>query len=123
MTMHYPTQPETFAQPVLFELAPLVEPDYEHSSTLAERFAAFHEANPAVYDALRVLALRLRLLGVQKWSINGAFEVLRWQYVLQTRGDLYKLNNDFRAGYSRLLMEREPALAGFFEVRRSAADA
>lgn len=32
-------------------------------------------------------------------------------------GDEYKLNNDYRAFYARLLMANEPELAGFFETR------
>jgi hypothetical protein len=110
-------QRDVFAQPLLFELAPLTEPDYEATSTLAERFAAFHAANPYVFRALLQLALDTQDRGVRRWSINAAFEVLRWQYALQTQGDEYRLNNNYRAFYARMIMETAPRLRGFFETR------
>jgi hypothetical protein len=42
--------------------------------------------------------------------------------MLSTRGDEFKLNNDYRAPYARLIMRREPDLDGLFETRRSIAD-
>lgn len=34
-----------------------------------------------------------------------------------TKGEPFKLNNDFRSRYTRLLMQQEPELQGFFETR------
>jgi hypothetical protein len=45
------------------------------------------------------------------------FEVLRFETGLTTAGDPYKLNNDYRAHYSRMMMEREEDLRGLFETR------
>lgn len=103
-------------------LAPLRPPlpgaaGEEGRGSIDERFAAFHARNPQVYEALRARALAMRRRGVERYSIAGLFELLRWQYAMQTAGGEYKLNNDFRAPYARLLMEQEAALAGFFEVR------
>jgi hypothetical protein len=86
--------------------------------TIAERFAAFHELNPHVYAALRTLALRLHGTGRRRGSINQLFEVLRYEYSMRTQGgDGYKLNDNFRALYARMLMENEQDLAGWFETR------
>ena len=113
-------------QPTLFEpapiLAPLVSPPDPRRGTLEERWARFHEANPHVYRALREQALSVKALGAKQWSINAAFERLRWLWLVQTKGDLYKLNNSFRACYARELMAREPRLAGFFATRESPHD-
>lgn len=99
-------------------LLPLVEAEAgEGRWTIAERFGAFHRRNPQVYAALRASALAMRRRGVTRYSIAGLFELLRWQYAMQTAGGEYKLNNDFRAPYARLLMEQEAELAGFFETR------
>ena len=106
-------------QPSLFvELTQTVAPDVDAGATIAEQFAAFHKANPQVYLSLRRLALGLRGRGVQSYGIAGLFEQLRWTYTLQTGGDAYKLNNNYRSHYARLLMEENPALVGFFETRR-----
>lgn len=109
-------------QPSLFDV--VLEPIVRSPSgkdgrkqTIAERFAEFHDANPSVYAAIRGLALQAKRNGFRKWSTKAAFEVLRWQYAIQTKTDDYKLNNNFTAPYARLLMASEPQLAGFFETR------
>jgi hypothetical protein len=84
--------------------------------TLEQRFEAFHAANPHVYDHLRRLALDARRKGRQM-GIKALYEVLRWQYAMATTDDDYKLNNSYTSFYARLLMEREPELAGYFETR------
>ena len=84
--------------------------------TTAERFEAFHAANPHVYRCLREKALELRRQGITRWGIKGLWEVVRWSRA-RTTGDFRKLNNNFPAFYARLLMRQEPELAGFFETR------
>ncbi len=85
---------------------------------LEDRFWEFHEANPDVYRRLRALALQMRRRGVVRYGMAGLFEVLRWEHAMQTSDpEGFKLNNDYRSFYARLLMEREPELRGFFEVR------
>ena len=89
-----------------------------HGLTLEQQFAAFHEANPHVYTALRRLALDAARHG-RKLGIAMLFEVLRWQYAMNTtdQASEFKLNNNYRSFYSRLLMEREPELQDYFETR------
>lgn len=85
---------------------------------LEDKFWEFHAAHPEVYRKLRDLALQMRRRGVQQYGIAGLFEVLRWRETLRTRdADGFKLNNSLRSFYARLLMEKEPELKGFFEVR------
>ena len=116
---YHPTPaPAATVQPSLFvELTQTVTPAAAGAS-IPEQFAAFHAANPQVYVALRRLALGLRDRGFNSYGIAGLFEQLRWTYALQTGGDAYKLNNNFRSHYARLLMDKNPSLAGFFETRR-----
>lgn len=103
----------------LFALPPMVTvPSY---ATLQQRFEAFHAANPQVYDALRGMALAMKHRGMARYSVKALWEVLRFQ-AIATHGDAYKLNNSYASAYARLLMEREPELAGFFETRQSKFD-
>ena len=107
------------AQMDLFQvdmLPPLKHVNRIEGQSLEEQFAAFHAANPQVYVALRALALSMRRQGVRKAGIGQLFEVLRWQYALQTRGGDFKLNNNFRSFYARLL-DNEAELHGLFEMR------
>lgn len=98
------------------------EPDYPEGATIQERFEAFHEANPHVLTALVELATSLQERGHARYGIAGLFEVLRYQAALRTEGDTYKLNNNFRSRYARLIMERVPRLEGFFEIRTLQTD-
>jgi hypothetical protein len=84
----------------------------------AKAFAAFHEDNPEVYTLLCRMARWLKDdKGLQKCGMKMLFERLRWLYLIQTKGGKYKLNNNYTSHYARLLMEQEPDLVGFFEVR------
>lgn len=86
---------------------------------LDESFRRFHEANPHVYAALRIVALHAAHRGRQV-GMKAVYERVRWEYQVQTarQEDAYKLNNNYTSRYARLLMEQEPELAGFFETRR-----
>jgi hypothetical protein len=88
----------------------------DRERSIDEAFAAFHAENPHVYAELRMLALRARRRGATRIGIGMLFEVLRWRHTLRTDGDDFKLNNNFRSRYARMLM-REPELAGCFETR------
>ena len=89
-----------------------------HGLTLDQQFEQFHAANPHVYHQLRALALDAAHRG-QRLGIAMLFEVLRWQYAMNTNDQAseFKLNNNYRAFYARLLMEREPELQDYFETR------
>lgn len=118
MGNHAINPPAPPLQPTLFEpLPPIVRPAVNRCDTLQQRFESFHRANPAVYAALKRLALDMRRRGVRRYGIGGLFELLRWQYAMQTHGDDYALNNNWRSRYARLLMDEVPELRGFFEVR------
>jgi len=86
--------------------------------TIEEAFRTFHAANPHVYQELVKLARRARRRGVARIGIGMLFEVLRWNVALRTGGDEFKLNNNYRSYYARLIMLTEPDLVGVFETRQ-----
>lgn len=103
--------------------SPVLPPLPDERPSLEARFAAYHEANPQVYRELVKLARRGVERGRKRLGISQLFEVLRWNTMMTTDDpDGFKLNNDYRAGYARLIMEREADLAGVFEMRRSRLD-
>jgi len=99
------------------ELPPIVHPEPEQDQTIQERFEAFHKANPHVYEIVVGMARQLYHKGRKRISISMIFEVLRYEYLIRTEGDAFRLNNDFRSRYVRMLREREPALGALFETR------
>lgn len=117
-----PTPPPTDPPPNLWdsidppEVIPTVEPV---PGSIQESFEQFHAANPWVYEALRRLSMELVERGRKKIGIGMLFEVLRWQHARTTvdATSEFKLNNNLRSRYARLLMDQEPDLAGVFEIR------
>jgi hypothetical protein len=95
--------------------------DDPRGGTLAERAARFHAQNPAVYRFAVSISRYVKRSGVEHYGIGAIWEVMRFKY-LETHGDLYKLNNNHRAWYARLIMAQEPDLAGFFSTRETAHD-
>lgn len=104
-------------------LPEVVYPDIPESATIQERFEAFHAANPQIYDYLvsRALAIQ-RNTNIRRMGIAMLFELLRYDGMIQTRGDSYKLNNDFKSRYSRYIMASVPYLEGFFTTRELKAE-
>lgn len=108
---------DTHPAPTLFDIAPLVTPDHEAEATIEERFAAFHEANTWVYDALVALIRDWLATGHTRVGLKQMFEVLRWSYGRSTVGDTFRCNNDYTSRYARLILRRHPEWADAIEVR------
>lgn len=86
-------------------------------------FDRFHADNPRVYEVLVRLAREwVARTGRHKLGIATLYERTRWEIALATSDPDFKLNNNFRAYYARLIMLREPDLAGLFDLRASEAD-
>jgi hypothetical protein len=85
--------------------------------TITERFWEYHYAHPEVYELLVKLARDVKARGKTKYSMKAIFERARWHYHIERGEDGFVLNNDFTSHYARLIMEQEPDLDGFFDVR------
>ena len=86
-------------------------------------FDRFHADNPRVYEVLVRLAREwVARFGSHKLGIATLYERTRWEISLATSDPDFKLNNNFRAYYARLIMLREPDLKGLFDLRSSEAD-
>jgi hypothetical protein len=90
---------------------------------LEREFQEFNAQNPHVYLELERRAARLIRAGVRRIGIALLYESARYDHAVQTNGEPFKLNNNHRAFYARMLIQRNPAWAGIIETRRSQADA
>ncbi len=77
----------------------------------------FHVRNPHVLQEIARVCLRVKRAGRKRWSVNAAFEVVRYNADVTTDHRTYKLNNNHRAFYARWLMRDVSELAGFFSTR------
>ena len=89
----------------------------ERESRLERAFSEFHARNPLVYERLVKLARDLRARGHRKLGIGMLYEVVRWMELMETSDAEFKLNNNHRSRYARLIMSREPDLCDVFELR------
>lgn len=91
--------------------------------TLIERFEKFDSENPHIYPLLvRLCREWVRRTGRHKIGIAMLWEKLRWELSINTTESEPVLNNDYKAAYARLIMRREPDLAGLFDLRHSEFD-
>jgi hypothetical protein len=106
------------------DVPPLItvpDDDDPQTGSIAERAERFHRRNPAVYRFAVDVCRYMRRRRVQHYGIGAVWEIMRFKY-LETHGDIYKLNNNYRAFYARLIMSQEPDLAGFFQTRECPND-
>lgn len=92
--------------------------DDERLAKLETAFWDFHLANPLVYELLVKYARQWARTN-EHGSINALFERVRWDYgttIQHTDG--FKLNNNHRAFYARLIEVKEPDLENFFYLRQ-----
>lgn len=98
-----------------------LSPPCGEGATIKERFEQFHHENPHVYAVLVNIAREGKRRGIEQWSIAGTFEVARYERKFATTNDKFKLRNDFKPHYARLIMENESDLRGMFTTRELTA--
>ena len=86
------------------------------ATRIEKQFALFHRTNPQVYRELERRARELADKGVPHFGVSLLYEAMRYS-ALATEGKDFKLNNNHRALYARLLIYRRPELAGRIELR------
>ena len=79
----------------------------------------FIRENPQIWQQFRMLAVKLKAKGIDRYGAKAIWEVLRYELALKavTSGEKYALNNNYTSRFARKLMEEED-FAGFFELRQ-----
>lgn len=92
--------------------------------TWDEQFVEFHNANPHVYEALVQSARSFReQTGKDKCGMSLLVGRARWVLAIRSNGEEeFAINSNYAPFYSRLIMDREEDLKGFFDLRSSIAD-
>lgn len=85
----------------------------------ADKFDEFHRLNPQVYGALESMTREMVNRGRHKIGIKMLFEVLRWNYYMETNdpNSDFKINNNYAPYYSRLIIANNPTWEKVFELR------
>ena len=89
-------------------------------------FDEFLEANPHIYERFRLLAVKLKARGIERWGAKAIWEVMRYEMAMETNAPAGgpMLNNNHVSRMARKLMAEEPDdFAGFFELRKLKSNA
>ena len=81
------------------------------------RFKQWHSENPEVYKEFNRLARKMISTGRKKYGAEIIINQIRWERDLKTKGDVFKINNDFKPILARLFIYNNPQYEGFFELR------
>lgn len=94
---------------------------------IQRRFEEYHRQNPNVYELIVAYARRAKRGGKKEWGIAAIIEIIRWEHFfkaqeegIKTEGgaeEKFKISNDYRSRYARLIMEQEADLSGFFKTK------
>lgn len=85
-------------------------------------FLRFHSANPHVYSLFDRFAWEAIKAGREVLSASLIFERIRWETTVLTSDTDFKLNNNHRAYYARLWMNRNPEIEVIFRTRTVVAE-
>ena len=88
-------------------------------SDIELRFKQFHADNPHIYKLIKRFTFELIDHGHKNGGISMVVERVRWETSITTHDppEGFKLSNDYRAHYARMLMRDYPQYRGFFRTR------
>ena len=76
--------------------------------------------NPTVYPQFRMLAVKLKAKGIDRWGAKAIWEVLRYEMALKSvsSGEKYALNNNHVSRLARKLMAAKSPMILLASLRR-----
>ncbi len=87
------------------------------SLSIKQKWWAWHKNNPHVYELFKRFtneAIARGHVNLSAWLIINR---IRWETSIITKGEDFKISNDFIAYYSRLFMHEFPQYKGFFRTK------
>ena len=96
--------------------------DYARESRALSDAREYHEANPQIYELFKRFAFEAILAGRERFASTIIYQRIRWYTTVETKGDPWKLNNNYQAFYVRLFEEEFPEHGDFFVKRTSRYD-
>lgn len=91
---------------------------------MRQQVTDFHRRHPEVWEMFVKFTFEMIKRGYKNYSVNAIFERIRWEKD-SVGGDgvtSFKLNNNYRAFYSRRFMRAYPEHEGFFRTRQQTSE-
>ncbi len=79
---------------------------------------AWMAKNPGVYELFLKFAEEAYRAGVKRIGARFIVERIRWQRIVETRGEPFKVNNSYVGTFARLAVKERPHLKEVFEFRK-----
>ena len=84
---------------------------------LKQKWWAWHKQNPEFYHLFKRFTFEAANRGHRNLSAWLIVNRIRWETMIVTTGDDYKISNDYIALYARLFMHKHPQYKGFFRTK------
>lgn len=84
---------------------------------LSKEFLKYHADNPHIWEAFEMFALKVARSGRKRIGSAMIYERMRWYSLFETKGDEFKINNNYKSDYARLFNEKYPEFDNFFPTR------
>ena len=87
------------------------------TENLKEKWWAWHKQNPEFYKLFERFTFQAIERGHSRLSAWLIVNRIRWETMIVTTGDEYKISNDYIALYARLLMHQHPQYKVLFRTK------
>ena len=94
----------------------------DERESLKEKWWAWHKENPHVYELFERFTMDAIRRGHRRLSAWLIVNRIRWETMVETTGEDFKISNDFIAYYARLFMALHPEYDGFFKTKQLRRD-
>lgn len=81
-------------------------------------FVEFHALNPHIYDAFENHVFKAIRKGIKKVSAKLIVNLIRWETIMQTTDENFKINDAYQSYYARLFVGKHPEFKSMFEFRK-----
>jgi hypothetical protein len=89
----------------------------EDKPTNKERWWAWHKKNPKVWVLFQKFTFEAIRSGRKNYSHWAVMQRIRWETDVNTKGDCFKISNDFICYYARYFIHTHPQHSHFFRIR------
>jgi hypothetical protein len=81
-------------------------------------FREWHAANPHVYAKFKISAFRIKATKREHYSAYPIFYHMRFEFDLQTTGDVFKINNNYLSNVYPAVDLQSPRIRRFLRIAR-----
>ena len=94
------------------------EASYSPPMTVKQKWWAWHKENPHVYALFKRFTLQAISAGHKNLSAWLIINRIRWETSIETKGEDFKISNDYIAFYARLWRAKYPEHKDLFSIKK-----